>query len=138
MVTCLCRKKREICLFSKCDWVGHFPDESALLGFVAQDFRSSPPRSEFSTAFQLGRFDEDFREASWKPQFPQDKGLSFVNFSWAASFIEDLKEKMELIGYDGFNSIVMLYEFNYSPPTVTQFENGGMRLNFVGSFAYAE
>ena len=119
-------------------WVGEFPNETALLRFVAQDFRSSPPRSEFSTAFQLGRFDEDFREASWNPQFPQDRGASFVNFSWAASFIEELKKKMESIGYDGYNSIMMLYEFNYSPPTVTHTLREGMRVKFVGSFTYTE
>jgi hypothetical protein len=119
-------------------WVGEFPNETALLRFVAQDFRSSPPRSEFSTAFQLGRFDEDFREASWKAQLPHDMGTSFVNFSWAASYIEELKKKLEAIGYDGYNSIVMLYRFNYSNPTVTHMEKDGIRVTFVGSFAYTE
>ncbi len=118
-------------------WLGHAESRAALDRVLSVKYSDEGEflGSEFSRAFRLGRFDDDFREASRSEIAPKSLEALLAGVSYEAEAIPAIvKTGAEL--KSGDNCFVCLYGFKAPKGTRASWTFPGLALRFagVGSF----
>ncbi|AWI03469.1 immunity 22 family protein [Clostridium drakei] len=117
-------------------WLGNFIDEKTFREFMEikyTDDGDSVP-SEFKKQFQIGYYDMDFSEIDYIDKRSNDLQVLLEGFSNDYEIIPKLNEK-----YNGdmYNSIVLLYDFQYDSKE-ENYKDGHNELNYIGCVEYSK
>jgi hypothetical protein len=117
-------------------WVGHFNDPQSLASYVEQDFRSSPPPSRFGKDFQIGRYNEDGREASFKGEFSSTDEAFLERFSYSSSYRDLALSALKGMGSHTFNSVVLILDLKFEAAAIREVIKEDYQIRFLGAFEY--
>lgn len=117
-------------------WLGNFKDEETFRKFMeikyTDDGDSAP--SLFKKNFKIKYYDIDFSEIDYIEEESSDLQILLEGFSNDYEIIPRFNEK-----YNGdiYNSIVLLYDFEYNC-NVKNYKAGDNQLNFIGYVNYSK
>lgn len=91
--------------------------------------------SPFSRGFDLGRYDDDKREANIVDPAPIDLRDLLRSVSYYDQVVSEL-EKTGAHLTEGENCFVLLYDYIYQPVSIAEWAIEGLRLRYAGGAPY--
>lgn len=115
-------------------WIGNFPSRDFFDDFfeeyISDDHEAGSPINVFSADIGIGFYDHDFQEAEFfEESLPVEKLLE--QFSYADSFIEEVKNKLKTEKIGNVNVVILLYDSDFRDLPITN-----KLITFIGSFPY--
>lgn len=115
-------------------WVGKFSTEEDFFEFIDFKYDSDGNSSNlFCKEAGFSWFDHDLQEAVFINQ-EQNLSTALQESSWIGSFEKELTAVLARFPKTYYNSILLLYDFQYKPEIARPDNNS--RLKFIGSFKY--
>lgn len=115
-------------------WAGKFLSEEDFLEFIDFKYDADGNSSNlFCKEAGLSGFDRDLQEAVFLKK-DQNLSTALQNISGISYFSKELTSVLARFPKHFFNSIFLLYEFQYKPGITRADYNS--RLKFIGSFEY--
>lgn len=120
-------------------WIGNFSEFKELERYVQTDYTEDGDAidSKFETNFGIKYYDEDFREINMLDEPEESFTCMIQEHSYYKSIIENYtKENSDYLG-DKYNSIILLYNFNYNQ-NIKEIKGRDMYIRYVASVEYDE
>lgn len=110
-------------------WLGHFEEEGRFREYfkVSYDEDGNYIPSEFQKNFEIKKYDLYAVETDWLPQNCTDVRLLLQGFSGDEEIIPQFEKIIEASKVVEYNSIVLLYNFQYEAGIISD-----ERMHFIG------
>lgn len=119
-------------------WLGKLHNKTCLNKLLSQSYTEDGEliSSVFSNLFQCGSYSNDYREATYFDNTLQDFKDAFSRYSYIDEFLPELEQNIDDEDPNEYNTIIMLYNFTYSPKISEVSDKQYGYLKFINTFRY--